>query len=444
MQNEIELTIDESYVDWGLREGIREIIQNSIDGEKAGFKSTIAYDRDTQTLRVSNQGAKLPRKSLLLGFTTKRDDKQAIGQFGEGYKLGCLAVVRAGHVVWIKNGTEMWQPRIRHSDVFDQNVLVFNIKEVSDGFDGVEFTVLGLSPEAWISCQQQFLRYQDTQTIETELGDVIFSPDLAGTIFMGGIQIAKVDDYHFGYNLKPKSIRIDRDRRMVNEKEISALTTNIWNAAYLKNKEHIDHIEELLKLKCDDLADMKYSWNCANGLITDLVKRFKQRYGEKAYPVSDQKTLNFVQMLGMTAVIVEDYYGMVLRHDLGTIAQLEEQVSKSITRHYKTEELSDVERFNFDKCMKILRRASSDAKFPQIQIVDFSGDNLRGLHIKDPASSKVLVSRNVLHSMAETMEVLIHEFCHDYGKDYSQEHVHEMGSLWKRVFTQVYTRGMDA
>jgi hypothetical protein len=80
-----QLTISAGYVeDWGLHEGVREIIQNALDGQQDGCPMTIDHSGDTLT--VSNQGARLDRSVWLLGNSSKNADSHR-GHFGEGLKL---------------------------------------------------------------------------------------------------------------------------------------------------------------------------------------------------------------------------------------------------------------------------------------------------------------------------------------------------------------------
>ena len=68
-------------------------MQNAFDGDKKGFPMRVHYNKDKKSLHILNEGAKLERKHLLLGETSKADDKEMIGQWGEGLKTGVLALL---------------------------------------------------------------------------------------------------------------------------------------------------------------------------------------------------------------------------------------------------------------------------------------------------------------------------------------------------------------
>jgi hypothetical protein len=113
--------IAKTYVnDWGVKEGIREFLQNLIDActtSNGGTREGMSFDptegtpgsysingrkgplgailhENAGTLRLMNAGT-LSKKNLLLGGTDKLDGGDAIiGRFGEGMKLGILSLCR--------------------------------------------------------------------------------------------------------------------------------------------------------------------------------------------------------------------------------------------------------------------------------------------------------------------------------------------------------------
>ena len=134
-----ELSLSENYVsNWGLVEAIREIFQNAIDQENMARPPKDWYDdvekespnkmffnfavdshnpNKYRTLSIGNKESILDVNSLLLGETTKSDDKRAIGKFGEGYKLALLVLTRLGKKIKIFNygAREVWTAALKNS-----------------------------------------------------------------------------------------------------------------------------------------------------------------------------------------------------------------------------------------------------------------------------------------------------------------------------------------
>lgn len=83
-----ELTLAKDYSKkWGLQEALRELLQNAIDfaNESEDNTMTINYDEETSTLSIANKNSILTKKTLLLGYTSKENNPNSIGKFGEGY-----------------------------------------------------------------------------------------------------------------------------------------------------------------------------------------------------------------------------------------------------------------------------------------------------------------------------------------------------------------------
>ena len=99
----------------------------------------IDYNPTRQKLTLINHDTELMRKVLLLGFSKKASNKEVIGQFGEGLKVGALALVREGRVVTMKTGKERWRFGLSHDETFDEEVLTVFVdgrwKESNDDDD---------------------------------------------------------------------------------------------------------------------------------------------------------------------------------------------------------------------------------------------------------------------------------------------------------------------
>ena len=61
-------------------------------------------------MRFVNNGASIGIDKLVLGETTKYDNENQIGKYGEGLKLALLVLVRNGHQLEIKTQEQIWTP----------------------------------------------------------------------------------------------------------------------------------------------------------------------------------------------------------------------------------------------------------------------------------------------------------------------------------------------
>jgi hypothetical protein len=118
------LNLASSYCQhWGLWEAIREILQNGEDQFTLNNDNEISvvYDEKNQKLLISNKESILERKTLLLGCTSKDDNDNLIGKFGEGYKIALLILTKLNKKIVIKNfmKNEKWTPELKKDPKYE-------------------------------------------------------------------------------------------------------------------------------------------------------------------------------------------------------------------------------------------------------------------------------------------------------------------------------------
>lgn len=280
-------TIGENYCpSWGHWEGIRELVQNWMD--ERGPDDTIGYaDGD---LVLVNYGGRLGADALtLLGETTKAGDADTRGQFGEGLKIGLLALLRAGCEVVIRTGPLTWRPKIR-PNVTGAKVLAFFSREHPAGeFDGVRIAVRGFPRETWEEYQDRFLFDAEPNTI---------LKDRPGKLYVKGIWVQDTK-LRYGYNLK--NVELDRDRRMAKQWDVQ------WEAASAINRGMSEEkltIEELLEL-C--IANAQETRSFEHVLDAEwkrqLIEAFQAKYGRQSVPCEDQHEVDEFDRLGVHGII---------------------------------------------------------------------------------------------------------------------------------------------
>lgn len=304
-----ELSISADYVpDWGTTEAMREFFQNAIDEETrdSSNKMFFEYDAAEQIVRIGNKHSDLDIKTLLFGVTTKKEDREMIGNHGEGYKIATVVLLRLGKTVVFKNycRKEIWRPRLVKSRKYD-GILVptFFVEQTAIWKDVPEHSLTieigGITPEEYQSMKIANLHLQEkVRERETIYGGIIEGETYAGKVFVSGLFICNEPGLEVGINFKPRVVRIERDRSMVNSFDIG------WYAARM--------IEEL-----KDKELTKRSLGCYTGTyiqayrIPNEVKNevaadFINQYGAKAVPVSNQNDIESMKKRGYKAVIVSE------------------------------------------------------------------------------------------------------------------------------------------
>lgn len=234
-----ELTIDESYCsDWSLANAVRELFQNSLDEElqNPDNKSYFSYDSETKTLTIGNKNSSLSVETLLLGVSSKKLDSRTVGQFGEGYKIATVVLLRNGKTVTFYNysNNEVWQPRMVKSRRYGgRNVPTFFVdkaykwKQAPDM--NLTITISEIDEVEYEDIKKSILCLNSYNSIRTPLGEVLMDSDYCGCVYVGGLFVCKKSNMKFGYNLLANNIKLDRDRKLVDTFSVSWETSKVWS-----------------------------------------------------------------------------------------------------------------------------------------------------------------------------------------------------------------------
>ncbi|MFA4971782.1 MAG: hypothetical protein WC683_04165 [bacterium] len=257
----VELPLSKNYVgSWGTWEAARELIQNALDGEKVSedtvlSRARIKYHAKTRTLVVSNENTVLSRRTLVLGHSKKAPG--SIGQYGEGYKLALLVLLRGGKSVQICNGSETWVPYISHSRTFDCDVLTLEIqKDVRWAIDQTfAIAVSGITPAEWQEIRRNTRRLQRPQhEAHTSQGFLLSGEGEERRVYVGGLYVCTMQekDRTYGYDLNPDVVRVDRDRRMVWSWEVNWATAKMFQEL----REEENKVVEMMKREAPEVASL--------------------------------------------------------------------------------------------------------------------------------------------------------------------------------------------
>lgn len=314
--SKIELTLAPNYVPtWTLVDAVRELFQNALDQQKQNSENEASwhYDDVTGVLTISNATSKLTAASLLLGQTTKADDKSTIGQFGEGYKIATLVLLREGkNVVFYNYGArEVWRPRFVKSRRFGTDILTFFIekKAIWEKVPSADLVIAidGISADEYydqIVPSNLHLRSDFEVIEETEYGDVL---NLAGKVFVNGLYVCDYEPYTYGYNFKPEHIRLDRDRKMVNDFDLRWMASKMWSSS--------NNTDKVLEMISEDKADVAFlkDVNYSKKWHNLAAEKFKDVYGPEAIPVTSQEEMDSVPT-GYKGVVVNSNYSALVRN----------------------------------------------------------------------------------------------------------------------------------
>lgn len=286
-----ELPLAKGYVrHWGVLEAVRELIQNAIDSD-----SPFEWEFGVDSLTITSKYSHLSTSSLLLGATSKAEDDDKIGSFGEGYKIALLVLTREGYDVHIENNEKDWKPAFKYSKVFEDDVLVIDSSVVERGRKGLKFVIQGLSGGTIDAIKQTCLQMQeqDLDSLSTSYGDIL--PSRPGKLYVGGLFVCDTE-LSYGYDMKPHILRLERDRQTVNSFDLKYTTVQMW---YQTNQ--YDKVAEMIDASVPDLEYAEYNQ-------TELIKEACYKLFREKHPhgvvAKNQQQMEELVRNGMTTVII--------------------------------------------------------------------------------------------------------------------------------------------
>lgn len=429
-----ELSIAGDYMkDWGEWEGTRELIQNGKDAEQEHQAPLIVrHRREAQTLVIENKGCTLPYEALLLGHSTKAGRSDLIGKFGEGLKLGILALVRAGNEVRIRSGSEVWIPSIQRSEKFNSDVLVFDIQKGRKPENRVSVEIGGITLEKWQEYESRFLflkgSLDDKNHVPTYSGSLLLGDKFKGQIFVKGIYVA--DDPRLSYGYDFKDAGLDRDRKMLSKWDQNYRTQSIWREAVGRRPSLVEDFNAMLARESSDLEGMD---EFTVGLLPESVRKeiaqtFRATHGDSALPVSNLAESAELEHLGKIGVVVPKALRLVLEKELGNVQSNKLKLREEATRKYGWHELTDAEKAHVTRAIDLINPVEP-VTLDSVDVTDFRDENIRGMF----RDGRFLLAKKILTDRDLTLRVLVHEVAHRVGGDGEKAHVSNIERIWSGI-----------
>ena len=458
----IELSISSEYVpDWGLWEGIREIMQNAMDEDSKGHLMSISHSEEDSVLTVSNEGSTLSIRHLLVGYTTKAGDDSQRGEKGEGLDLGVLALARAGHDVVIRTPDSVWRPSLEPSDAWGgEKVLVFRTRKRPKLGSSTSITVSGVDADDWEEFKGRFLPDADILDNTDKdrhvcwHGSLLTSPEMRGKVFVKGIWIMDTD-LDYGYDFKSASL--NRDRNMVADWDFKYERGRIWSSMHDDDK-LLDLAYDLIAKGSSEIPDV--------GLYLDfqekIAKKFKKKYGDKVIPVGDDGEQQRVASMGRRAVVLPEVFLEIVASYCDDIDVVQAELKTNAKVTYPEDDLCDLELRNYQGGLRRISDAIDIVRdnrgiceqigtldlfglpalstFARPGIVEFGDINTLGQC--DIKNKSIKIAKRVLANRYWTLATIVHEYAHllAAASDVDMRHSQTIESLWTAI---MYARDKD-
>lgn len=332
-----ELTLTQNYVsDWTFCDAIRELIQNGTDQEiiDSENKFSVDYDYSTKVLKLTNSKSKLSINTLLLGKSNKSNNEDTVGQFGEGYKIAALVLNRLGKTFTIFNNekNEIWTSRFKNSEKWKEKILSFYVDKAPTDNTGLVIEIQNVTSKEYSDLCEVWLGFYEEEyiieKIETKYGDILLDEELKDRIFVNGLAVDCTETMKYGYNFKPKFIKLERDRKTCDSWQARDTTSLMIAEAMVKGKIEIDTVKEMIEKNVDDVYNLEFNGykENVNEVKKMLITEFDKQYTDPlSVPVQSQEDYSKVKAYGGNPVIVPSKVAALLKSE--TQARITELVS---------------------------------------------------------------------------------------------------------------------
>lgn len=247
---------------WGIKEAVRELLQNAIDSGTYSLAGTNA-----STLLIANEvDPGLTEDNLLLFGESSKSDGTTIGKFGEGLKLALLVLARAEvrHAIRIVN--EDNSSLIICGHIRDNRLVL----EVSGAITEPRYMNVSVEcQEAVLASEELLVSKQQFKTVLKTGACKVMTP--GGKLFVSGLFICDTKS-EYSYNFTPDKLQLDRDRSIVGDFNLAWETSRLW-----ADCEDTDKVVELIFAGHNDV---KYISNHATRRLLDAVyAHYLKTYG---------------------------------------------------------------------------------------------------------------------------------------------------------------------
>src|SRR3989344_1467191 len=332
----IETSITLSYQAdvWGTERIALDGIQNHLPADSKGTRVDIDFlvgnnwvpyasynDGEIKAVRFSDDGKGYSSDLLGVFHSTKKDNEDAVGYFGEGLKMLSAACIREGVELELRSREWSAKPQIK-----DLNIDGEKIKKIvySKGNTG---KIKGSQTIFW-NPSPELINYVKNLDEKVLLLRENFEPiynnckrsiiDKQGDLFVKGVFITPLfrDRLLFSYNL---DIIPNRDRNDIHESSLIKELKEIWT--HLDNTEPIKQLLKSYEENSEKFSSSHEFYTLRNYLeylnVKTWQKAFIEMYGEKAVLGTQENIKKIVEDLGYKVIGVENNEFKKLLKNLG-------------------------------------------------------------------------------------------------------------------------------
>jgi len=416
----IPTSIATGYVaDWTPVQAVREVFQNYLDiVEEQQVKGTVTW-KDGQVI-VEDKGPGLAMRHFALGISEKGSEN-AKGQFGEGLKLGLMALARQGRSCTLLSNGRQVEPIIQVNPDYEVETLHLRVSS-SRKRVGTEIRV-ECSKEEYDAARQYFVELADGITwVDRECG--ISMP--AGHIYLNGTHVGS-PHMLFSYHLSTRDVEglgqvMNRDRSVVDTTKLASVV--LKKVCATRSAVVARRYLQMLHNPDVDQRPLEGQAYVGGYMLEDRALWKAQataEFGEGVLHSSHTEKNSRAEYLGYKVLYVSSYSLREILSSLGW--QTVDRVLQDVPVEYQESALTPEEDAILQEACAVVREVLAD---PQPVIVcDFlrvNGSEVSGAYLdpnilllgeeQEDLYGITMLHRDRLESLGEAVATLLHETLH--------------------------------
>jgi len=407
---DVNLTLQYENNRWSEWHIIREFISNALDAVD-GQTDAFSLSEEEGFIHIHDHGSGYPiNYAKRIGASSKKNEEQSIGQFGEGTKMSILTCLRKG--IKVRLASQNWLIIPKSIPIEDDlDVLVFDIYESDETIQGslVSIEAIQEIKEILKDKGQYFLQFSTLSPLYGSMNQGILPSVGKSKLFNKGVYIKDIDAlYTYGISIN----QLNRDRDLVDDDTLSQRIREIWNK--VNNPNVIQRYFEESSRIANGVISSKYKefnyciypeWEVRQ----IWVDTFYSLFGPKAIISTSDLASREAVCLGYSPIRLE-YFGRTLADFIGIPKDVD-----VISDDYEftwSNSLNDHEekRLSFFKQVADLLALESPQTVKLFESYAKS-ENVVGLY--NPEKDEIYLKRERLGgNLEESLETFIHELNH--------------------------------
>ena len=455
-----DLNIERILENWEISHAIRELIANALDEQLLTKTKEVEIYKNGNSWIIRDFGRGVQYTHLTQNENQEKlQNTSVIGKFGIGLKDALATFDRKKIKVIAKSKHSQITIAKSKKEGFEDIITLHAIIEdsIDTNFIGTEFELIGVSDKDIDDAKNLFLKFSGERIVEvTRQGQVVEKKGKHGNIYINGVKVAEEENFLFSYNITVINTSI--------KKALNREITNVGRSAYTDSVKKIllaSASKEVAEILAKDLTNInkgtahdELTWiDVQEHSVKILNQQGKYLFVTSLEAMQHTDMIDQARNSGHTIITIPENlkYKIQGSKDLSgnpivDIGQFVSNYNDSFDFSFIAPELlNDREKSIYKLTPKIIELFGGLPK--NVKSINISStmrkdffSEVETLGCWDEKTSSIVLSRNILKTIADYSGTLIHELIHaktgqeDVTRAFEYSLTEAIGKLCEHIF----------